>query len=59
MIEVSVEARLGEPDKKTALSYSFDISVVTPEYEVYEHCEQSIHILPPEEDDCMLDFSDG
>jgi hypothetical protein len=42
--ESAIEARIGEPVKETELDKSYVISVVIPEYEVYEsYLEYCIH----------------
>jgi hypothetical protein len=46
----AVGKQLGEPFKESELSSSFDISVMTPDYEVYYNDETLIELVPEVDD---------
>jgi hypothetical protein len=58
LIEDYIEARLIDTGKETELGKCFGLSVVTPEYEVYES-DQEDQICSPEVDDYVVYHGEG
>jgi hypothetical protein len=50
LFDEKVGHRLGEPFKESGLVTSFDVSVVTPDYEVYTHEDPTLEAVPEVDD---------
>ena len=50
LFDETVSRRLGDPLKEPELSSSFDVSAITPKYEVYEDDETSLEVVPEVDD---------